>query len=119
MLIGWEAVYLLLVKFVVFINISSYLLASIHVNGRLHTRVCWRAYARMVANKHVKMPLQIQEGTSVNIVVVESVVTPSVPLRIHYAILPLRGLLWEAKASVVATNAHLALAPLKGDSSLR
>ncbi len=119
MLIGWEAAYLLLVKYVVFINISSYLLASVYVNGRLHTRGWWRAYARMVANKHMKMQLQIQEGTSVNIAVVESVVTPSVPLRIHYAILPLRGLLWEAKASVVATNAHLALAPLKGDSSLR
>ena len=90
------------------------------MNGRLHMRVWLRAYARMVANKHVKMQLQIQEGTSVNIAVVKSVVTPpSVPLRIHYAILPLRGLLWEAKASVVATNAHLALAPLKGDSSLR
>ena len=59
----------------------------------------------MVANKHMKMQLQIQEGTSVNIAVVESVVTPSVPLRIHYAILPLRGLLWEAKASVVASSA--------------
>lgn len=79
MLIGWEAAYLLLVKFVVFINISSYLLASVHVNGRLHTRGWWRAYARMVANKHMKMQLQIQEGTSVNIAVVESVVTP--PLR--------------------------------------
>ncbi len=94
-------------------------MASIRMYGRLHTREWWRAYARMFANKHVKMQLQIQEGTSVNIAVVESVVTPSVPLRIHYAILPLRGLLWEAKASVVATNAHLALAPLKGDSSLR
>ena len=45
-----------------------------------------------------------------NIAVVESVVTPSVPLRIHYAILPLRGLLWEAKAAVVATDAHFASA---------
>ena len=94
-------------------------MASIRVDGRLHTRGWWRAYARMDANKHMEMQLQIQEGTSINIAVVESVVTPSVPLRIHYAILPLRGLLWEAKASVVATNAHLALAPLKGDSSLR
>jgi len=94
-------------------------MASIRVYGRLHTRGWCRAYARMVANKHMKMQLQIQEGTSVNMAVVESVATPSVPLRIHYAILPFRGLLWEAKASVVATNAHLALAPLKGDSSLR
>ena len=61
----------------------------------------------MVANKHVKMQLQIQEGTSVNIAVVKSVVTPSVPLRIHYAILPLRGLLWEAKACFSLTASDL------------
>ena len=85
-MIGWEAAYLLLVKYVVFINISSYLLASVHVNGRLHMRVWLRAYARMVANKHVKMQLQIQEGTSVNIAVVESVVTPlrSAPNTLRY-----------------------------------
>jgi len=82
MLIGWEAVYLLLVKFVVFINISSYLLASVHVNGRLHTRVWWREYARMFANKRTEIQLQIQEGTSINIAVVESVVTP--PFRSEY-----------------------------------
>ena len=58
MLIGWEAAYLLLVKFVVFINISSYLLASVHVNGRLHTREWWRAYARMVANRHTQHRLK-------------------------------------------------------------
>ena len=58
MLIGWEAAYLLLVKFVVFINISSYLLASVHVNGRLHMRGLWRPYARMDANKHMKRRLK-------------------------------------------------------------
>lgn len=58
MLIGWETAYLLLVKFVVFINISSYLLASIHVNGRLHSRELWRAYARMVANRHTQHRLK-------------------------------------------------------------
>ena len=31
---------------------------------------------------------------------------------------PLRGLLWEAEASAVATNAHFALAPLKRDCAL-
>ena len=48
----------LLAKFVVFINISSCLLASIHVNCHLHMRGWWRPYARMDANRHTQHRLK-------------------------------------------------------------
>ena len=56
--IGLGTVCFLLVKFVVFTNISSCLLASIHVDCRLHMRGWWRPYARMDANKHIKRRLK-------------------------------------------------------------
>ena len=56
----------------------------------------------MVATIHVDGRQQTHVNT-----VVKSVVAPSVPLRIHYALLPLRGLLWEAKACFSLTASDL------------
>ena len=56
--IGLGTVCFLLVKFVVFTNISSCLLASIHMDCHEHSRGWWRPYAHMVANRHTQHRLK-------------------------------------------------------------
>ena len=47
-----------IMRFPCFTNISSCLLASIHVDCHEHSREWWRAYARMDANRHTKHRLK-------------------------------------------------------------